>query len=232
MEQPRLRVQAGRRHVVGDPDLGAEVDQQVERLGLGRAGVGGRQHPQPPAPARSASRSASASGQQPAAPNERHHDVDRVRRFDLGQDLLPTRGSPGAFVSSVVSSSGISGPTGIRTVPSGRHSPIPYNASPEASGAPSAALPCGIRSPTSSTAGAPRQHQPRPDHRPGRSQARDEPCQVLSDPIRCIRGPQDSAVDESVVDPTEPVVEALHRGSSRTAPGSGRRSRSETRRRL
>ena len=48
MEQPRLGVQPGRADVVGDPNLGTELDELIERRALGRVGVGGGQDPERP----------------------------------------------------------------------------------------------------------------------------------------------------------------------------------------
>ncbi len=88
MEQPRLGVQARRAEVVGDPDVGTEVDELVERGLLGRAGVGRGQHPE------RRSRLAVAAegveqGSDAAAADEGHDDVDAVGRLDLGPQLAP-----------------------------------------------------------------------------------------------------------------------------------------------
>ena len=76
--------------VVGDANVGAEVDELVERRALGRVGVRRREHPQPTAglavPAQAVEQRTD-----PAAADEGHHDVDRVGRLDLRPQLAPQR---------------------------------------------------------------------------------------------------------------------------------------------
>ena len=108
VEQPRLRVESGAGLVVGDANIGAEVAKLIERPRFRRSRVRRRQHPN------LASRLTVGTERvehrrDPAAPDERHDDIDPVGRVDLRQTWLPTRGSPGAFVSRVVSRSGMSG---------------------------------------------------------------------------------------------------------------------------
>ena len=90
MEHPRLRVQACRTQVVGDANLCTEIDELIERPALRRIGVRGRQYAQRLARFTVAAQRVEERSDA-AAPDERHHDVDRVGRLDLGPQLTPQR---------------------------------------------------------------------------------------------------------------------------------------------
>jgi hypothetical protein len=79
-------VQACRRQIVGDPDLSSELGQQIKCLGFSRTGVRGGQYSKPLASTAVVAQRV-CEWQKPAAPYKGHHDVDCVRRLDLGQDL-------------------------------------------------------------------------------------------------------------------------------------------------
>ena len=95
MEQPGLRVQPRGSGVVRDFDLGSETRQLVERAQLGAVRVRRRDEPKRLAVPTVATERIEHRVDS-AQPNERHHDVDRVGRVDLGAKLvtdgrLPTR---------------------------------------------------------------------------------------------------------------------------------------------
>jgi len=90
MEDPGLRVQPRRGGVVRDLDLGAEPQQLVERALRGAVRVGRSQDSQPLA--RLAMPPQHIDQRPHAAPtDERHHDVDRIRRRHLGAEFVPDR---------------------------------------------------------------------------------------------------------------------------------------------
>ena len=119
MEHPRLRVQPRRAEVVRDPDLGAEVDELVERSPLGRVGVRRRQHAQRSVRRHSAGAALRAAV---AIPLRRMNAITTSiasAESISDRNWLHSVGSPGALVSNVVSSSGISGTSRSAGVPSG-----------------------------------------------------------------------------------------------------------------
>ena len=87
VEEPRLGMQPGGGRVVADLDLDAQVLQLVERLGLGRAGVGGGDDPHSFAGVQVFLQGGDQVADAGPA-DERQHDVDAVSRVDLGFDLL------------------------------------------------------------------------------------------------------------------------------------------------
>ena len=119
MEHPRLGVEAGGAEVVGDADLGPEVGELVEGPALGRAGVGRGEDAE-----RLALLAVAAQRvEQRAMPLRR---MNAITTSIASADSISERswlqrlGSPGALVSSVVSSSGMSGSSIVPRLPSGR----------------------------------------------------------------------------------------------------------------
>ena len=90
VEDPRLGVQARRAEVVGDAHLGAEVDELVERRGARSSRCRSSSGPATARRPRSGGAGVEQRGD-PAAPDEGHHDVDRVGRLDLRAQLVPQR---------------------------------------------------------------------------------------------------------------------------------------------
>jgi hypothetical protein len=88
VEHPGLGVQSRRCDVVRDADLCPEVSELLQRPTLGRTCVGRGQYTK-----RASCLAVTPQGIEQrtdaAASDERHDDVDRVRRFDLGSELVP-----------------------------------------------------------------------------------------------------------------------------------------------
>ncbi len=120
MKEPRLRMQPRGGRVVGDAHLG------TERRGARRARAPRSSRctswSEPAAAARAGSgaRSASRSGAMPLRRMNAMTTSMRSAESISVRSWLPTRGSPGALVRSVVSSSGMSGSGIASSVPSGR----------------------------------------------------------------------------------------------------------------
>ncbi len=93
VEHPGFGMEACRGRVVGDANVGAEVDELIDCRALGRVGVGRREHPQPTAgfavPAQAVEKRPGT-----AAADEGDHHIDRVGGFDLRLQLAPQRGLP------------------------------------------------------------------------------------------------------------------------------------------
>ncbi len=120
MEHPRLGVQAGRGEVVGDPDVGTEVGELVEgaparssRCRWSSAPGAGRSRSQ-------WRRRASSRGAMPLRRMKAMTTSMRSADSISDRSWFQRFGSPGALVSSVVSSSGISGSAIASVLPSGR----------------------------------------------------------------------------------------------------------------
>ena len=94
VEQPGLGVQSGVGDVVGDPNLRAEVGEVAQRLELGATGVGGGEDAQGLALS-AVPLQRSAQGVESTAADERHHQVDGIRRCDLRIDLADQPGLAG-----------------------------------------------------------------------------------------------------------------------------------------
>ena len=101
-------MKARARRIVRDSDLGAELDQRLDRCCLCRT-VKVVVRTRSGLPSRTCRRSASFSGLMPV--NRIKAMTTSIRSADAISAWIwcPTRGSPGALVRSVVSSSGISG---------------------------------------------------------------------------------------------------------------------------
>ncbi len=96
MKEPRFRMEARRRDVVGDPNLHPGGDERIERLHLRGAGVGRRQHAgDPPFAAMKAQRIEHRLDA--GTPNEGHHHIDAIGRVDLRQNLIPNTRFPGGI---------------------------------------------------------------------------------------------------------------------------------------
>ena len=96
-EQPRLGVQAGRAGLVGDLDLGAQLDQPVESPPFGRAHVGRRDDPQRRGlaggrPATDQSGRLLLDDPQPVPLHERAEQIHPVGRRQLWLTSWPMRG--------------------------------------------------------------------------------------------------------------------------------------------
>ena len=108
MEHPRLGVQPGGGGVVGDLDLGAEIDEGLESPGLGLTGVDRGDDPKLLARLDVAAQ-VGEEMTDPRPADERQDQVDPIGGIDLCFDLLPPRGWSRALVISTVSRSGVSG---------------------------------------------------------------------------------------------------------------------------
>ncbi len=89
-EDPGLRVQPGLRGVVGDPDLGAGLAQNIERPLLGAVRVRRRQDTKRLA-GRTVRRDRVGKRANAAPADERHDKIDPVGRRDLGSQLVSDR---------------------------------------------------------------------------------------------------------------------------------------------
>ena len=78
VEDPRLGVEAGGGLVVGDPDIGADGGECVERFDLGAVGVGGGEEPNSTAVVEVAAKRREHGGDA-RQPDERDQHVDAVR---------------------------------------------------------------------------------------------------------------------------------------------------------
>ena len=134
VEHPGLGVEPRRRRVVGDPDLGAERGELVERALLGAVRVGRREHAE------------RLAGLAVAAERRRRRGRIPLQRMNAittsiasaeaisARTSWATAGSPGALVSTVVSSSGVSGRSTTSALPSGRRRRMAWSTRPGSSG--------------------------------------------------------------------------------------------------
>src|SRR5262249_30042173 len=86
MEEPSLRVETRSTEVIRYADLGSCVPEFVEGASLGRFRVDGCEHAEL-TPGRAMAPECAEERGDAAAADEGHHDVDPVRRVDLGDDL-------------------------------------------------------------------------------------------------------------------------------------------------